>query len=145
MSDLFKVAGPAGEPSASVLLLHGLGGHAYDTWRRGGGKRSQLDETFWPLWLVNEDPTLAAYVIGYDAPVSRWRGTAMHLTDQATNVLNRLLAERLLARGPLILIGHSLGGLIIKERHRPARAGSRRLSGGAHRMDPRARTAAMGP
>jgi hypothetical protein len=84
MSDLFKVAGPAGEPSASVLLVHGLGGHAYDTWRCGVGKRSQLDETFWPLWLVNEDPKLAVHVIGYDAPVS---GAALHFTDQATNIL----------------------------------------------------------
>ena len=84
MSDLFKVAGPAGEPSASVLLVHGLGGHAYNTWRRGGGKQSQLDETFWPRWLADD-------VIGCAAPVSRLRGTAMHLTDQATNVLNRLI------------------------------------------------------
>ncbi len=84
-----------------------------------------LDKTFWPRWLADEDPTLAVYVIGYDAPVSRWRGTAMHLTDQATNVLNRLLAEPALARGPLILIGHSLGGLIIKQLLRTAESMAR--------------------
>jgi alpha-beta hydrolase superfamily lysophospholipase len=54
MSDLFKVAGPAGEPRASVLLVHGLGGHAYDTWRCGVGKQSHLDETFWPRWLADD-------------------------------------------------------------------------------------------
>jgi pimeloyl-ACP methyl ester carboxylesterase len=106
-----------------VLLVHGLGGHAYDTWRCGGGKQSHLDETFLPRWLADDGATLAVY--GYDAPVSRLRGTAMHLTDQSTNILNRLLAEPSLERGPLILIGHSLGGLIIKELLRAAESQAR--------------------
>jgi pimeloyl-ACP methyl ester carboxylesterase len=125
MSDLFKVAGPVGEPSASVLLVHGLQGHAFDTWRCNAGKPWDADETFWPRWLVDDCATLAVYTIGYDAPVSDLRGAAMDLTDQATNVLNRLLAEPALARGPLILIGHSLGGLIIKELLRTAESQTR--------------------
>src|SRR5262249_31257135 len=126
MSALFKVAGPAGEPHASVLLVHGLGGHHYDTWRRGADRKPwNADETFWPLWLARDCETLAVYVIGYDAPVSRWRGTAMHLTDQATSILARLLAEPALARGPLIFIGHSLGRLIIKQLVRTAESTAR--------------------
>jgi hypothetical protein len=39
----------------------------------------------------------------------------MHLSDRATSVLACLLAERALQKGPLILIGHSLGGLVIKQ------------------------------
>jgi tetratricopeptide (TPR) repeat protein len=64
-------------------------------------------------------------VIGYDAPVSRWRGTALHLTDQATNILHRLLAEPALAEEPLVFIGHSLGGLIIKQLLRTAESMAR--------------------
>ena len=120
MSDLLKVAGPAGESSASVLLVHGLGGYHYDTWRCSADKPWDADETFWPLWLVRDFGTLAVYVVGYDAPVSRWRGTAMHLTDQARSILARLVVEPALARGPLIFIGHSLGGLIIKQLLRTA-------------------------
>jgi pimeloyl-ACP methyl ester carboxylesterase len=115
MADLFKVAGPNGEPSSSVLLVHGLGGHHHNTWRFG-----TVDETFWPLWLARERPKLAVYVIGYGAPVSRFHGTAMHLTDQATSILARLLAERALAHEPLIFVGHSLGGLMIKQLLRTA-------------------------
>jgi pimeloyl-ACP methyl ester carboxylesterase len=44
----------------------------------------------------------------------------MHLTDRATNVLERLLLEPSLQEGPLILIGHSLGGLVIKQLLRTA-------------------------
>jgi hypothetical protein len=55
MSDLFKVAGPAGEPSASVLLVHGLGGHLYDTWRSAADRKlCKADKTFWPLWLASD-------------------------------------------------------------------------------------------
>ena len=116
MSDLFRIAGPDKEPSASVLLVHGLGGHHYDTWRYGAARNPwNVDETFWPLWLARDRPALSIYVIGYSAPVSRLRGTAMHLTDQATSILARLLAEPTLADGPLMFIGHSLGGLIIKK------------------------------
>ena len=93
MSDLFKITGPDGESSSSVLLVHGLGGHHYDTWRSGTAEKLwNVDETFWPLWLASEHPALAIYVIGYNAPISRILGTAMHLTDQANSILARLLA-----------------------------------------------------
>jgi surfactin synthase thioesterase subunit len=44
----------------------------------------------------------------------------MHLTDRATSLLARLLVEPDLQHGPLILIGHSLGGLVIKQLLRTA-------------------------
>ncbi|MEH2488653.1 esterase/lipase family protein [Bradyrhizobium sp. AZCC 2230] len=116
MSDLFKVADPAEQPTGSILLLHGLGGHHYDTWRLEVGRKPwNLDETFWPAWLARDCASLAIYVVGYNAAVSRLRGTAMHLTDQATSILARVNAESELAQGPLTLIGHSLGGLVIKQ------------------------------
>jgi pimeloyl-ACP methyl ester carboxylesterase len=121
MSELFKIAGPAEGARASVMLVHGLGGHHYDTWRCGTDSEAwDSDTTFWPRWLSRDCEGLAVYVIGYEAPVSRLRGTAMHFTDQATNILARVLAEPALAREPLILIGHSLGGLIIKQLLRTA-------------------------
>ncbi len=49
----------------------------------------------------------------------------MHLTDRATNILARLLAEPALREGSLILIGHSLGGLVIKQLLRTAESEAR--------------------
>ena len=52
----------------------------------------------------------------------------MHLPDRATSVLMRLLTEPKLREAPLVLVGHSLSGLVIKQllriaeseaRHRP--------------------------
>ena len=39
----------------------------------------------------------------------------MHFTDQATNILITVFAESKLKHSPLIFIGHSLGGLLIKQ------------------------------
>jgi tetratricopeptide (TPR) repeat protein len=121
MPDLFKVAGPDGEPSGSVLLVHGLDGNIYDTWRCHARRQPwEMDDTFWPLWLAGDRRELAIYVVGYNAPISRLRGTAMHFTDQATSILARLLAEPVLAHGSMTFVGHSLGGLMIKQMLRTA-------------------------
>src|SRR5262245_60925605 len=108
MSHLVNIAGSVDAPHA-LLFVHGLGGHHYDTWRCNAGRQSwDADKTFWPRWLARDCENLAIYLVGYDAPVSRLRGTAMHLTDEAESILARILAEPGLARGRLILIGHSL-------------------------------------
>jgi tetratricopeptide (TPR) repeat protein/pimeloyl-ACP methyl ester carboxylesterase len=110
MSEVINVARGSGETRTNVIFLHGLGGNLRSTWQSGSDDRS-----FWPRWLADDIEGLAIYVVGYEAPISRWRGTAMHLTDRATNVLARLLAEPHLRQGKIILIGHSLGGLVIKQ------------------------------
>jgi pimeloyl-ACP methyl ester carboxylesterase len=109
MSQLLKLTGEIAERHASVVFFHGLGGDVYGTWRLPTDSGS-----LWPLWLARDIPGLAVYSVGYEASISRLHGEAMHLTERAKNLLERLLAEPELQDGPLILIGHSLGGLIIK-------------------------------
>jgi pimeloyl-ACP methyl ester carboxylesterase len=119
MSRLLKLTGAVAHPCASVIFVHGLGGGPRDTWRRASDPGS-----FWPPWLAEDILSLAVYSVEYEAPISRWRGTAMHLVDQATNLLERLLVEPDLQEGPLVLIGHSLGGLVIKQLLRTAESES---------------------
>ncbi len=110
MANLFPIAEAAGEKRTNAVFFHGLGGDAKTTWR------ARPDEaSFWPAWLAQEIRDLSVYSVDYEAPVSRWTGSAMHLTDRAKNVLACLLAEPGLAQGQLVLIGHSLGGLLIKQ------------------------------
>jgi hypothetical protein len=69
MSRLVKIANWSGAPRASVVFVHGLGGHAYDTWRRKPG-----NDTFWPLWLAQDVKGVAVYTLAYEAPPSNWLG-----------------------------------------------------------------------
>src|ERR1700731_1218890 len=111
MSGLIKIAGWSGAPRASIIFVHGLGGHAYDTWRRARRGEAPEDVTFWPLWLAEDVDGISVYTMAYEAPPSNWLGTSMPLQDRAVNVLE----EPGLKSGPIAFICHSLGGLIVKQ------------------------------
>ena len=110
MSRLIRIASWTGKPRASVVYVHGLGGHVYGTWRRAAD-----ESTFWPLWLAQDVEGLNVFSLAYDAPASNWLGTAMPLQDRAVNILEILLSEPDLRTGPVIFICHSLGELIVKK------------------------------
>ena len=110
MSRIVRIASWKGKPRASVVFVHGLGGHVYDTWRRGAD-----DNTFWPVWLAQDVEGLAVYSLAYEAPASNWLGTSMPLQDRAVNIFEVLLTEPGLRTGPVIFVCHSLGGLIVKK------------------------------
>lgn len=93
----------------AIVFVHGLGGHPHHTWM---ANEKDL-ETLWPKW-IGTDAACATWVLAYDATLSSWRESAMQLTDQGNAVLDLLASEPRLNTRPLILIGHSLGGLVIK-------------------------------
>src|SRR5258708_9985944 len=69
--------------------------------------------TLWPAW-VGEDSGCPVWLLGYDAALSGWVDGAMPLPDQGTSVLDALTSEPRLKEAPLVMVGHSLGGLVIK-------------------------------
>jgi tetratricopeptide (TPR) repeat protein len=110
MSRIVRIASWKGAPRASVVFVHGLGGHVYNTWRCAPD-----DDTFWPVWLAQDVEGLAVYSLAYEAPASNWLGTSMPLQDRAVNIFEVLLTEPGLRSGPVIFVCHSLGGLIVKK------------------------------
>ena len=110
MADILLIEKSRGVLTANVILLHGLGGHPRLTWQA-----SNAEETFWPRWLAEDIGGHAIWSIGYEARVSRLSGSDMHLVDRAENILGSLLAREEFRQGRIILIGHSLGGLVIKQ------------------------------
>lgn len=110
MSELHCLADSRGPLNANVIFIHGLGGDARRTWQAATEAAS-----LWPCWLAEDIDGVAVWSVGYEAAVSRWRGHALHFTDRARNVLRRLVNEPRLGEGRIVLIGHSLGGLIIKQ------------------------------
>ena len=143
MAQIIHVGSGSGEKRSNVIFLHGLGGDPRTTWQS-----TPDDQSFWPRWLVEDVAGLSVYSIGYEASVSLWDGTAMHLTDRANNVLSRILAESELQTGQLILIGHSLGGLVIKQLLRTAESKARYDADAAIRFSvvtAEARSSSRGP
>jgi hypothetical protein len=130
MADLYCLSNSRGAPKAHVIFLHGLGGHPYRTWE------AMPDENaLWPRWLAEDIRGLAVWSVGYEAPISRWKGTAMHLVDRAENILGRLLTRPELRTGRIILIGHSLGGLVIKQLFRTLEMEARTNAAAASLLD----------
>lgn len=110
MAELIQIHNPvntAGKPR--IVFIHGLDGDVRSTWM----SNSKIDATLWPKWL-GEDAQCPVWLLGYGATMSRWKGDSMALPRQATAVLECLATKPVLMDGPLVLVGHSLGGLVIK-------------------------------
>ncbi len=110
MVQLVKIADWTESKRGSVIFVHGLGGHPYDTWRQ-----SAEDDAFWPLWLAQDLEGLSVYSLSYAAPPSNWLGTSMSLQERAVNVLALLLSDEALIDAPISFVCHSLGGLVVKQ------------------------------
>ncbi|MDP2803231.1 MAG: N-acetylmuramoyl-L-alanine amidase [Phreatobacter sp.] len=114
MSQLIKVVDWTGERRGTVIFVHGLGGHPYDTWRRGTGPVAS-DDTFWPKWLAEGISGIEVYTLGYEATPSGWFGEPMAIEHRVNNIAELLFNEEGLARSHITFVCHSLGGIIVKK------------------------------
>jgi pimeloyl-ACP methyl ester carboxylesterase len=112
---IFEAQGPK---RANVILFHGLNGDARTSWR--AKQKGEIDEHFWPAWLAADIEDLSVYSVSYAAPISDFEGRSPHYFSETWEIFDLLLKTPALRTGPLILIGHSLGGLVIKELIRTA-------------------------
>lgn len=103
------------EPSrrGDVIFLHGLDGDYRGTWENGDTK------FFWPNELSKDFPDIAVWSIDYHSAPSDWLGKTMPLTDRSKNLLEQMRLNGL-GKKPTIFVGHSLGGLVIKQMLRDA-------------------------
>lgn len=93
----------------AIIFIHGLNGDTRETWMFD----KKDESTLWPKWLAS-DIDCSVWLLGYDAKLSSWQDNAMPLPDQGDAVLEELHSEPRLKNRPLLLIGHSMGGLLIK-------------------------------
>jgi hypothetical protein len=109
MAELTCIHEAASPEAVHVVFIHGLGGHFRGTWMSNADDHT----TLWPQWL-GEDTGNTVWLLSYDAALSGWTGDTMHLADQGVALMTALTYEKALQGKRLVLVGHSLGGLVIK-------------------------------
>jgi hypothetical protein len=108
MASLVWLALPKGRRTATVIFLHGLDGHAYDTWRRA------RKDVPWPIWLAQDIEGVAVATVSYAARSTGWTGYSMSLDERAKSLFPLVVGAAAAAGEPVIFVCHSLGGLIVK-------------------------------
>jgi len=109
MAELKCIAESPNPTDPAIIFIHGLDGHASQTWMADNTD----EKTLWPKWLA-EDFNCSVFLMAYDASLSKWKDSAMPLPDQGDATLHAFCDEPKLKGRPLILVGHSMGGLVIK-------------------------------
>ncbi|KAF2791859.1 hypothetical protein K505DRAFT_308700 [Melanomma pulvis-pyrius CBS 109.77] len=98
-------------PAVDIVFLHGLRGDVKETWSKG--------PCLWPRDLLATDlPNSRILLYGYDSSITHWDQSTVAQTDlrsDAEDMCAKLAAKRASTDSndrPIILIAHSLGGLV---------------------------------
>ena len=101
---------PEGDIEADIIALTGLAGHAFGSWA--------VSPHMWLRdFLPNDLPRARILLYGYDSNLAGSQSRNI-LADLSNNFVVKLHTMRSLSKSenrPIILIGHSLGCLIIKD------------------------------
>ena len=110
MTELVREHDAGVKNGIAVVFVHGLGAERRHAWMHDPGDAASL----WPHWLGKE-VGCDTWTIGYDSDLMAWRDTASSLYVHGLAIMDRLSTEPELAGRPLILLGHGVGGLLIKK------------------------------
>src|ERR1039458_670040 len=114
MSEGFQFTSVAGSGGVlDVVFVHGLSGDPVATWTCAAS--GEVCGGYWPSWIASDIPGTNVFSMGYPANVfARWAKLEMSLYERAKAALEHMASLGLGTR-PICFIGHSLGGLLIKQ------------------------------
>lgn len=112
------------EPDVDFIFVHGLGGGSRKTW----SKTSSIAH-FWPQQWLPKDPafnSVRIHSFGYDSDWVKGKENRLNIHHFGKSLLGELSTSPYLsnANTSIVLIGHSMGGLVIKKAHMLARQAS---------------------
>ena len=110
------------EPLIDFIFVHGLGGGSRKTWAL-----SKEPLHYWPQeWLPRDPPfkNVRIHTFGYASKWAEIKSSALNVHDFAKSLVAAIQDSPHMGAGqrtPLVLIGHSMGGLVIKKAYMIAR------------------------
>ncbi|KAI1749523.1 WD40 repeat-like protein [Xylaria castorea] len=109
------------EPIVDIIFVHGLGGGSRKTW-----SKTELLNHYWPKEWLPKDVAFERVRIqsfGYNSDWAKSKDNCLNLHHFGKALLGHLATSPLLVNHstPIILVGHSMGGLVIKKAYILAR------------------------
>lgn len=109
------------EPLVDLIFVHGLGGGSRKTW----SKTTSMKD-FWPQEWLPKDlafKNVRIYSFGYDSDWAKGKVNFLNIHHFSKSLLGQLTTLPCLrdAGTPIVLIGHSMGGLVIRKTYNLAR------------------------
>ncbi|KFA45454.1 hypothetical protein S40293_10153 [Stachybotrys chartarum IBT 40293] len=104
------------EPLIDIIFVHGLRGGSIKTWQKGTDPR-----LFWPQhWLPTEPEfrNASIHTFGYDSDWKSSEPSVLSIHDFGQALYEEMRSSPTLrrnAKSPIVLVGHSMGGLVIKK------------------------------
>ncbi|MCJ1387490.1 hypothetical protein MMC18_000333 [Xylographa bjoerkii] len=109
-----------GDPQFDYYFLHGLGGHAFETFAAPIKKNKHAEQKMWARDLLPERFKKAGLhgrfsTLGYNANVASGAGSTT-IDSAATDLLHQLALDRPEdCQRPIFFVAHSLGGLVVSK------------------------------
>ncbi|TPX18252.1 uncharacterized protein E0L32_002761 [Thyridium curvatum] len=105
---------PGSSSVSDIVFVHGLNGGSQSTWCRG-----RDDALFWPKkWLPKDESFRDARIHTFGYASGLGRESILNVNDFATSLLSAIQDAPSIPSGaktPIVLVGHSMGGLVIKK------------------------------
>ncbi|CAI7640645.1 unnamed protein product [Penicillium glandicola] len=111
---LTTVYNPPDDIVVDLIFVHGVNGGSQSTWTKNGDP-----SLFWPQeWLPKDQAfqDVRIHTFGYASTISQ--GSVLNIPDFARSLLYSIHDSPVILREgkvPLVLVGHSMGGLVIKK------------------------------
>ena len=103
------------EPLVELVFVHGLGGGSRKSW-----SHTRLEDHFWPKSWLPRDPdfqNVRIHSFGYKSAKSEVVATIAGIPEYAESLLCALRDSPTIrhSQNAIVLVGHSMGGLVIKK------------------------------